>query len=216
MRLTDFAPLISNMPVSNQAFASKLSTWSSSYQREDKAGAALHSIFGDADQVFLSRCDLRRLASDAGLAEFVIAAVIWGYPGGMRGDHFASLIGHLEELTEILSSARSTPISNWLSHYDRVKPIKGVGLSTYTKFLHFLSVEVENHAAVILDQRIVDVARNKVFDELAPLTGLTYDNAPRNYVRYLECLDNVAQQLSVPKENIEFFLFEFGLHLKPT
>jgi thermostable 8-oxoguanine DNA glycosylase len=116
----------------------------------------------------------------------------------------------------MLNSARSNPISNWLSHYDRVKPIKGVALSTYTKFLHFLSVEVENHAAVILDQRIIDVVRKKVFDELAPLTGLSYDNAPRNYLRYLECLENVAQQLSVSKENIEFFLFEFGLHLKPT
>jgi hypothetical protein len=70
--------------------------------------------------------------------------------------------------------------------------------------------------ALILDQRIIDVVRSKVFDELAPLTGLSYDNAPRNYVRYLGCLQNVGKQLSLPTENIEFFLFEFGLHLKPT
>jgi len=216
MRLIDFAPLICNMPVSNQAFISKRSTWSPYIQREDAAGTALRSIFGTSNDVFLSRHDLRLLASKAELAEFVIATIIWGYPGGMRGYHFASLIDHLSKLAQILDAARSRPISDWASHYEQVKPIEGVGLSTYTKFLHFLSAQIENHMAVILDKRIIDVTRNKVFEELAPLSALSYENAPRHYPRYLECLESLAQRLSVPSENIEFFLFEFGLHLKPT
>ena len=216
MRLIDFVPLISSMPGANQAFASKRSTWSPYIQREDAAGTALRSIFGSSNDVFLSRSDLRRLASKADLAEFVISTILWGYPGGMRGYHFASLIDHLPTLTQILAAARSQPISDWASHYEQVKTIEGVGLSTYTKFLHFLSVQIENHVAMILDKRIIDVMRNKAFEELAPFSGLSYENAPRHYPRYLECLATLAQQLSVPPTNIEFFLFEFGLHLKPA
>ncbi len=216
MRLVDFVPLISNMPVGNQAFASKSSTWSPYDQGQDLAGAALRSVFGGSNEVFLSRSDLRMLALKDELAEFIIATAIWAYPGGMRGHNFASLVYHLRDLSQLLKLARSEPISDWLSHYDRVKPIKGVGLSTYTKLLHFLSVEVQGHTAEILDQRIIDVARSKVFDELASLKDLRPDNAPQNYLEYLECLQNLGKQLSVPTENIEIFLFEFGLHLKPT
>jgi hypothetical protein len=214
MRLIDFVPLISSMPEANQAFASKRSTWSPYIRREDAAGAALRSIFGSSNSVFLSRSDLRLLASKPDLAEFVIATILWGYPGGMRGNHFASLIDHLSRLIQTLDVTRSRPISDWASHYEQVKAIEGVGLSTYTKFLHFLSIHIENHLAVILDKRIIDVMRNKVFEELAPLSGLSYENASRHYPTYLECLASLAQQLSVPPTNIEFFLFEFGLHLK--
>jgi hypothetical protein len=44
MRLADFADLISNMPVSNQALASKRSTWSTHLNGEHAAGVALRAI----------------------------------------------------------------------------------------------------------------------------------------------------------------------------
>lgn len=218
MRLSDFADLISHMPVSKQAFTSKRSTWSAHLQRRDVAGTALKSILDayckDSEDIFLSRGDLRDLAVRTDLAEFVIATIIWGYPRGMRGNNLSNLISRLKTLCGLLAHARSNPISDWSSHYERVRPIQGVGLSTYTKLLYFLSANVEGHEALILDQRIVEVAQQNLFEELTSIRGLTSANAAKRYPEYLKCMNDVASQLSLPPDKVEFFLFEFGLHLK--
>jgi hypothetical protein len=215
MRLADFRTLISAMPVPYQAFASKRSTWVSQINRGNEAGNALRSIFGPRDEVaIVSRSDLRSLGTKSDLAQFVMATILWGYPGGMRGNHVANLIDHFDSLTHLLSAARAEPVDNWKEHYAKVGPITGIGLSTYTKFLHFLSVKVQGHAALILDDRIIQVANRGTFAELAPLEDLSSYHAPRLYPKYLQCMHDTAAHLSVSAEQIEFFLFEFGLDLK--
>ena len=144
-----------------------------------------------------------------------MATIIWGYPGGMRGNHVRNLIRHLGPLTQLLAEARTQTIVEWSTHYAKVGPIAGIGLSTYTKFLNFLSVQVHGHAALILDDRIIRIANQSVFEELAPLRGLNSRNAASSYPSYLMCMHSVASGLDVPAEAIEFFLFEFGLNLKP-
>jgi hypothetical protein len=217
MRLADFTDLISNMPVSNQAFASKRSTWSAHINGADVAGVALRTIFNAHDatseNIFLSRGDLSDLALKPNLAEFVLATIIWGYPRGMRGHNFRNVTIHLDALCRRLSDARS-PISDWILHYKDVRAIPGIGLSTYSKLLHFMSANVEGHKALILDQRIIEVVQQNLFEELASLRRLTSANASRLYPQYLECMDDAASRLSLPPEKVEFFLFEFGLHLK--
>jgi len=133
----------------------------------------------------------------------------------MRGNHVRNLIRHLGPLTQLLAEARTAQVAEWSTHYEKVGPIEGIGLSTYTKFLNFLSVQVHGREALILDDRIIRIANRSVFDELAPLRGLNQDNAARSYPSYLMCMHSVASSLDVPAEAIEFFLFEFGLNLKP-
>ena len=203
------------MPVSYQAFASKRSTWEPHISRDNKAGNALRSIFGTSDEVTLSRNDLRILAAKADLSQFVMATIIWGYPRSMRGNHVANLIGHLDSLTRLLSTARAQRIAEWNTHFANVLPIAGIGLSTYTKFLNFLSVQVQGRTALILDGRIIRIAKQGIFEELAPLQKMSNYNANRFYPQYLECVHDLADSLRVSGEGIEFFLFEFGLYLKP-
>jgi hypothetical protein len=217
MRLADFTDLISNMPVSKQAFASKRATWARQIEGRDTAGVALRSVFDahgiTSDNIFLSRGDLKDLALKPNLAEFVMATIIWGYPRGMRGHNFRNVASHLDALCRVLSDARS-PISDWISHYKDVRAIPGIALSTYSKLLHFMSANVEGHKALILDQRIIEVVQQNLFEELAPIRRFMSAKPSRLYPRYLECIDDAAFRLSLPSENVEFFLFEFGLHLK--
>src|SRR5258708_15659561 len=197
------------MPASNQAFASKRSTWSAHMNPGDAACAALQSVFDaynlDSESVFLSRGDLSDSALKPHLAEFVMATIIWGYPRGMRGHNFKNVTNHLDALCQLLSHARSCPISDWNSHYENVRPIHGIGLSTYTKFLHFLSAQIEGHEALILDERIIEVTQLNLFEELAAIRRLTSAKAPRLYPKYLECMDDAASLLSLPPDKIEFF-----------
>lgn len=214
MRLSEFKSLIANMPVTHQAFASKRATWAPHIDKNNEAGKALCSIFRNSDEVTLSRSDLRSLASKPNMAEFVMATIIWGYPRGMRGNHVENLIGHLDTLTQLLVTAKTHPITDWNLHYANVRPVNGIGLSTYTKFLSFLSIQVNGHGALILDDRIIRVANQEVFEDMRSLRNLSYQNAARYYPDYLQRMDTIAAELSVTSEQLEFFLFEFGLNLK--
>jgi hypothetical protein len=142
-----------------------------------------------------------------------MATIVWGYTSGGRGKNIANLIKEFDELTELLSEIRTQTIPAWNIHYEKVKKIKGIGLSTYTKFLNFLSVEVQGHTALILDNRIIRVTRQGIWKELAPLE-LSNSNAVRCYPCYLKHMHSAANSLKVSPEALEFFLFEFGLSLK--
>lgn len=215
MRLSEFKNLIASMPVPYQAFASKRATWKKHIGCDNEAGVALRAIFGKSDEVTLSRNDLRGFASKPDLAQFVMATIIWGYPQGMRGNHVENMIGHFGSLTQLLVATKTQPVTDWKRHYAKVGSIKGIGLSTYTKFLNFLSVQVQGLATLILDDRIIRVANKGVFEELKQVNDLSSQNAAASYPEYLRYAHDIATQLSVSPEQIEFFLFEYGLSLKP-
>lgn len=214
MRFSEFKNLIANMPIKHQAFTSKRATWATHIEKDDKVGSSLRSIFQDADKVTLSRSDLKSLSNNSDMTDFVIATIIWGYPRGQRGNHFTDLIGQLDTLTQLLNTAKNQPITDWDHHFEKVRSIKGLGLSTYTKFLCFLSVKVNSHKALILDERIIRVANHGVFEDMMPLRHLTNHNAARSYPDYLYHMEKIASMLSVSPEQLELFLFQFGLNMK--
>ena len=138
-----------------------------------------------------------------------MGTLLWGYPDGMRGNHASNIADSLDVLTGLLSEAR-LGISNWKNHFESLNGIPGVGLSTYTKFLNFLSVTVSGKTALILDDRIVRVAKSRAFEEFTDsLTALRYPAC-------LERMHSIAETLGVDAESLEFFLFEFGLNLKES
>lgn len=214
MQLSQFHSLIASMPVPYQAFESKRSTWDKFIHQETRAGNALRGLFGNDNQVNTSRHDLKVYAQAQDLAPFVMATILWGYPAGMRGNHFANIIANLDTLLALLNKARDSGVSIWDTHFEKTKIIPGLGLSTYTKFLQFLGVKVHGQPALILDDRIIRVAQNQTFAELAPINNLKSYNASRNFPAYLNCIHSLAEKNDLPAENIEFFLFEYGTSLK--
>lgn len=218
IQLSEFRNLIAIMPVEWQASTSKCSTWNK-HMSGNKASEALRSVldaFGTRDSVILSRSDLYELARKPDLAEFVMATIVWGYTSGGRGNNVADLMDHLDDLIQLLSEARTQQVAEWKPHYKKmVESTKGIGLSTYTKFLNFLKVKVHGHLALILDDRIIRVASQGAWKELARLRVLSKSNAVQSYPNYLMEMQQIANGLEVSPEALEFFLFEFGLTLKP-
>lgn len=214
MRISDFKLLIQAMPVPYHAEVSKLSTWEKLPKADESLLNHLRAEFLKGDnEICLSRADLRTLAKEDDLRIFVMATIIWGYPSGMRGNHFAHIIGELDNLVELLSVAKEEGIKNWIAHWKKVKVIKGLGLSTYSKFLQFLDVDVEQRKALILDDRISRVAASGNFADFS-LSCLKYENAPDRYIEYLNMIHEIANRHSLEAEKIECFLFQFGLSLK--
>ena len=215
MRLRDFRDLIANMPVEAQAFTAKRANWESHIARQGRAGSALAAIFGQSEKVTISRRDLRNYAARPDLEQFAMATILWGYPSGMRGNNvlriaesFADLTAHLE------NTLREHSVDDWRTHYRPVGALSGIALSTYTKFLAFLSIEIHSLPALILDDRIIRIIGDRLFEELEVLGNKRRNNSHDWYPEYLSCISQLASSFDVSSESIEFFLFEFGLNLK--
>jgi hypothetical protein len=177
---------------------------------------ALFLILFVQGKVILSRGDLRNLADKPDLAQFIMATIVWGYTSGGRGNNIKNVIEcGFNDLKELLSEVRTQTAIEWNFHYKRVRKIKGIGLSTHTKFLNFLPVKVDGYQPLILDDRMIRVASQSIWKELDSLRELR-GNPIRSYPTYLKEVHRIANSLEVSAEAIEFFLFEFGLNLKQS
>lgn len=206
------------MPTEHHATTSKRGTWKAILALQNPAASALDSVFqefGRRGSVCISRSDLRRLARESQLDRFVMATIVWGYERGDRFQNitqFAHQPAGLTALTNFLNTLRAVPVAQWNGHLQTL-PVKGIGLSTYTKFLNFLAINVCGNTALILDRVIALVFENRVFPELVPL-GMNVNNKEIMYPGYLALIHEVARELRVTAENVEFFLFHFGLITK--
>lgn len=212
MELRAFARLIKVLPVSYQAGTSKWSTWQK-FEHLHRVGPALKGLFGPDEKLVLSRDDLRELGRDDDLAPFVVATIVWGYPSGMRGANFASLAETISQITRKLKHVQKRGVPNWQKHYEKLG-FYGVGISTWSKLLNFLDVQVENHKALILDDRIINVLKERVFEELESIQIIRRDNAHKTYPQYIEKMHELASRYKVDPEALEMFVFSFGPTLK--
>lgn len=215
LKLIAYTDLIKALPVRSQAFHSNRETWEKSLKPAPLPGE-LEGIFGSQSSVFISRRDIfdEATKTDPNLERIVYLTILWGYPTGMRNDYFSSIVERMHVLTQRLGKVREG--GDWKAILDPVDKIYGLGFSTCSKLLYFLGIEVNAYDALILDQRLLAVFKNNVFDDFSGLEHLTYENALQddNYLSYQKKMNDVARLLVVPTENIEMFLFAFGSQLK--
>ena len=92
--LFKYKELIAQMPVEEQSFTTKRSTW------EDKIEARiLDNLFEGKKTIKISRQDLFLKCT---VEEFIYKVIMWGYPRGMRGHQNDVLI--FKNLAEIIKT----------------------------------------------------------------------------------------------------------------
>ena len=67
---------------------------------------------------------------------------------------------------------------------------------------------------MILDNQIISRLTNSYFKN-EQFSKLSYNNAPKYYVTYLEYMDALASEMDTSSQNVELFLFIFGEILYP-
>jgi hypothetical protein len=188
LKVADFSELIKVLPEQQQSFTIKKKNWESYF---DKPYGPLLSSHFTSDEIEISRHDIF-LTTD--LDELIIKTLLWGYPAGMRGNNFSSIMKSLSELKGYLKKAEAG-IRNWKAHDIK---IPGLGLSTYSKLLFFIRAEVEGFPALILDQRIINAIGKKVFTDLEPTRNITYQNGWSTYPEYLGLINRIASDNDMP------------------
>jgi len=210
MTIRKYTQLIQSLPVADQAFTIKASNW-------QKALSDFHfqEIFNGADNICLSRKDVQETNN---LELFILKTILWGYPKGMRGRNFENIYRNLSALSQILN----VPDRAFLNADDlyelqnELQKIEGLGLSTYSKLLYFRDFKFDGVPALILDERLIRVFKNKVFEEFESLAKISQYNSINMYKDYLHMMTTLSEELNVSGEQIEQFLFIFGNHLKPS
>jgi len=202
LKLKYYKTLIQHLPVLEQAFQIKAVNWNKllNQNQSDK-------LFKDKDYIAINRLDIFNTQEQE---LFVLKILLWGYPKGMRGNNFSLISQSIEKIVEILNDRRADLTTIQCSFSD----ITGLGLSTYSKFLYFKKYTFGEYSALILDERLIKVFQQNVFEEFETLKTINSYNKEKMYMQYLEIMHEQAANLNTKPENIEQFLFLFGNHLK--
>ena len=216
MNINNYKRLIVSLPVKEQCVTTKRSTWTKA-EREIRWLKNMNDIlFNESNFLQLSRQDIFNTIK---AEEKIIKIIYWGYPAGMRGNHFVSILKEIDKIKESLLNLKNKS-NNTTKEFKELKSlfkkIKGLGLSTYSKLLYFFEISFNDSPCIILDNRIIDVFAKNIYINFYEFRSIKYENAQNHYIDYLSLLKQIANELETREENIELFLFSFGSNLKSS
>ena len=205
----EYKDFIRSFPYKKQSFLIERKNWGEiTFQHLEK----IFSTYGNGKMVRLNR---EKLFEDTeSTEEFIFKVLLWGYPTRGRGNNIEKLLEkeNLEELKIILEKYKNNNISTEELVED-VSKIKGLGISTVSKFLYFLNAKIDGFKALILDDQILNVINRKRISELNQLSSLKREKALKKYSEYLEKMSELSKELECEPDQIEIFLFLFGKNL---
>lgn len=214
MKIDSYKILISNLPVRQQCFTTKRTTWQKAEKKFEWLTEINNKIFDKNLIVSISRQDIIGTES---LREQIIKTIYWGYTGGMRGNNFLDILENIALVESTLKQLKQSENSNE-KDFEQLriifKQVRGLGLSTYSKLLYFANLTFESNSCLILDQRLIDVFSAKIFSDFEVLKDIRYPNAENKYLQFLRVINRLSEDLGTRGENIEQFLFIFGKNLK--
>lgn len=209
MRIAEFQNFIREIPYKNQSFDIKNEIWKFESQQN-----YIDEIFDGNTTITINRDDL--INSSWNTKEFIIKTLMWGYPTKGRGRNIENMFKpeSFDKLVKTIETYRENEITIDQLKSD-LKSISGLGLSTITKFTHFLNTTIDGYKAVILDIQIIEAINTGRFEDFTHLKGITYDNAIKWYPEYLKTVHNLSKSINAEPDQIEMFLFTFGRILSP-
>lgn len=207
--LSYYKGLINEIPVQEQAFVTKRITWEKKIDTK-----ILDEIFVGLPERKISRNDI---FSKCPIDLFVYLVIMWGYPRGMRGhSHDGMIFKNIYAISKIINQPNRNllPEDEWMTVQKQLLAFPGLGISTISKFLYFRTFKFGLYDALILDERLMKVFQEGVFEEFENLKYVNRGNSISNYLKYLKTMNQTANQLRVKPENLEMFLFTFGNNIK--
>jgi hypothetical protein len=214
MNIDSYKILISSLPVRQQCFTTKRTTWKKAENQFKWLLKLNDNLFGDNQTFTISR---QEIFETTDLRELILKTIYWGYTGGMRGNHFVNILKNIDLIETSFKKLKQTvkPTSDDFNQLTtKIKSVSGLGLSTYSKLLYFLQLTFDGNPCLILDQMLIDVFKSKAYSEYDLLSGIRYDNAEKKYLEFLRLTNEISKDLETRGENIEQFLFMFGNNLK--
>src|ERR1700757_991312 len=105
MNIDNHKVLIANLPVRQQSFTTKQTTWLNAEAEVDWLSDFNHRLFGGKESLTISRQDI--FNSNDSIRELIVMTIYWGYPRGMRGNNFVNILRNIEMLELTLANIKS-------------------------------------------------------------------------------------------------------------
>jgi hypothetical protein len=215
MTLYNYQPLLQSLPVLHQSFTTKRSNWQNAEKQIAWLQELNDQLFQNHPSIELSR---QYLFSHSGFTrELIVKVIYWGYPNGMRRNHFVNILNSISVLEVALENIKlkSNPDdSDYESLVKVFDSVPGLGMSTFSKILYFMGITFNGNSSLILDLRLIDVFRSNMFADFDELKTVRYDNTRKHFLTYIRIMNELANRLGTSGECIEQFLFIFGNNLK--
>lgn len=150
MNIENYKILISNLPVRQQCFTTKRTTWNKAENEIEWLKSLNNKLFGDKKTLTISRQDIFETKEPI---EIFIKTIYWGYTAGMRGNHFINILKHIDSIEKALLTLRqqSNPTTTDFNSLKEIfKNVAGLGLSTYSKLLYFFQISFNDNPCLIV------------------------------------------------------------------
>ncbi len=210
MRIENCKKQIDSIDFNKQSFTTQKKTWSKYTDYED-FNKFYTTKFLNTESCTITREDLFKLSS-SNFIEKVFSIIFWGYSGNnnMRGNNFKSVLDNIEKIKSLEHCFKDK--TNYTK--DEFVELKkqftgtGIGLSTLTKLLYFFKITIDNYKCVILDRKIIDVLKNKKYEELFMLCNVTYENGHKHYFDYIKLITEISIKYNFKEDQLEMFLYK--------
>ncbi|TGK30999.1 hypothetical protein EHQ12_15150 [Leptospira gomenensis] len=202
MDLSEYIVFIKNLPFKEQSFFPHLSRW----EKLLSDSVSPRSLPPDIAEGY-SRGDLMdglSLSEDK-----VIKILMWGYPYGGRGNNIKNVLSSIPEIVRILKDIETSELNEreLVEISKKFEDIKGLGRSTWSKFLYFNATRFEGGPLLILDQKIERALNGK------SVNGIRFcvlnDKDGNTYVEYLRSMNGLGDRLNLSTDALELFFFMF-------
>ena len=206
--ILDYSELIKEIPVNNQSTKIKKEVWERiNYPKKQ---IIENSIFSTSTEVELSRMQVK---NETNIRKKIIMILMWGYPTGGRGNNIEKLLKDFDKLEQIFSKYKNINLEKkeFMDIVSLFNSIKGLGISTWTKFLYFFDISVDSLKCEIFDLKILESLNKKQFSEINEKNWIQDVD---NYFDYLILLNSISKKIIAEPDQVEIFLFYFNLYYK--
>jgi hypothetical protein len=172
----------------------------------------LASFFDDQEIVYLSRKEIFSRSRRGPTDLFALSVLLWGFPTNQHGvcghalqnwENLMEWVGHLRRNREMTLQQ----LEEMIPHMHNMR---GLGISTFSKYMYFMGCRINGHCCLILDDRVAKGIWNLTGSEFDDLKAATQNNnhrVYRNYPAFLEAMENISTTMGVASHNLEYVLW---------
>ena len=205
-RFEPFKDLIISLPTAEQEFYAKQSTWIPMIADNPELHLWQQHLVGGT--VHVKRSHL--YDCDATAPNGILHVLIWGYPSGGRGANIQKCIANISDISVALTQLKHIEIptlGDLINFSNACKHINGLGMSTWSKLLHFNHISFDGYESNIYDKVIKDVISLRRIDLSEYIDNSIRNTDVREYMAYLKFLTDHASKIGAKSVQIELFLY---------
>ena len=149
--------LISELPVLKQKSVAQSRIWvkdnSDTGILSKEHSFLIKDLINSAERIEISR---KNIFDETNITKKIIEIFIWGYPTGGRGKNIESCIKQinvLESMCRFISN-KNLKLEEYYEVIKEFRSVKGLGVSTWTKFMYFFETKINGILALIFVSQI--------------------------------------------------------------